>query len=317
MANERTNTNNNRTTNQNKMSTINNIKQAISMDITAAVRRMAAAYNITEPDQLAQELLVHLGVIERDDVPFINVNPVASASNASVTSTGEKKERKRVVSAKQKKDYLLIAGATEANLEATIKGYKEASQETIDGLMTTDSKENAFILYAKSVLTGGSAGAGGGAPAPEPVKKQKKGPSQKVATRVKFNATEMKIFKKVVGEGVEVTDELKKEFTEYVNGKTDEEFAVLALEGHMRAFVDGKDKDKSSKVETTEVKGPEYDTDEGGEDGNEDEDLVEFTHNEETLLKGEKSGKIFRSTAEAGDVQIGVAGQGQFKDVKV
>lgn len=295
------------------MSTINNIKQAISMDITAAVRRMAAAYNITEPDQLAQELLVHLGVVERDDVPFINVNPVASASNASVTSTGEKKERKRVVSAKQKKDYLLIAGATESNLEATIKGYKEASQETIDGLMTTDSKENAFILYAKSVLTGGSAGAGGGAPAPEPVKKQKKGPSQKVATRVKFNATEMKIFKKVVGEGVEVTDELKKEFTEYVNGKTDEEFAVLALEGHMRAFVDGKD--KSSKVE---VKGPEYDTDEGeGGNEDEDEDLVEFTHNEETLLKGEKSGKIFRSTAEAGDVQIGVAGQGQFKDVKV
>lgn len=310
VANERTNTNNNRTTNQNKMSTISNIKQAISMDITAAVRRMAAAYNITEPDQLAQELLVHLGVVERDDVPFINVNPVASASNASVTSTGEKKERKRVVSAKQKKDYLLIAGATEANLEATIKGYKEASQETIDGLMTTDSKENAFILYAKSVLTGGSAGAGAGAGAPEPVKKQKKGPSQKVATRVKFNATEMKIFKKVVGEGVEVTDELKKEFTEYVNGKTDEEFAVLALEGHMRAFMDGKD--KSSKVE---VKGPEYDTDEG--EDVEDEDLVEFTHNEETLLKGEKSGKIFRSTAEAGDVQIGVAGQGQFKDVKV
>lgn len=296
------------------MSTINNIKQTISLDITNAVRRIAEAYGLAKQDEFTQELLVHLGVVERDDVPFIHVNPVASASNASVTSTGEKKERKRVVSAKQKKDYLLIAGATEANLEATIKGYKEASQETIDGLMTTDSKENAFILYAKSVLTGGSAGAGAGAPAPEPVKKQKKGPSQKVASRVKFNATEMKIFKKVVGEDVEVTDELKKEFTEYVNGKTDEEFAVLALEGHMRAFMDGK----SSKVEV-EVKGPEYDTDEGGDGGNEDEDedLVEFTHNEETLLKGEKSGKIFRSTAEAGDVQIGVAGQGQFKDVKV
>lgn len=286
------------------MSTINNIKQTISLDITNAVRRIAEAYGLAKQDEFTQELLVHLGVVERDDVPFIHVNPVASASNASVTSTGEKKERKRVVSAKQKKDYLLIAGATEANLEATIKGYKEASQETIDGLMTTDSKENAFILYAKSVLTGGSAGAGAGAPAPEPVKKQKKGPSQKVATRVKFNATEMKIFKKVVGE---VTDELKKEFTEYVNGKTDEEFAVLALEGHMRAFMDGKS--KSSKVEEVEV--------EVDEDEDEDEDLVEFTHNEETLLKGEKSGKIFRSTAEAGDVQIGVAGQGQFKDVKV
>ena len=31
----------------------------------------------------------------------------------------------------------------------------------------------------------------------------------------------------------------------------------------------------------------------------------------------EKSGKIYRSTKEAGDVQVGVAGQGQFKDVKV
>jgi hypothetical protein len=29
------------------------------------------------------------------------------------------------------------------------------------------------------------------------------------------------------------------------------------------------------------------------------------------------SGKIYRSTEEAGDVQVGVAGQGQFKDVKV
>ena len=95
-------------------------------------------------------------------------------------------------------------------------------------------------------------------------------------------------------------------------------FAVNTNEGTARrigaAWLTGFGKDKSS---TVVVKGPEYDTDEGGEGGNEDEDLVEFTHNEETLLKGEKSGKIFRSTAEAGDVQIGVAGQGQFKDVKV
>jgi hypothetical protein len=275
------------------MSTINNIKQAISMDITAAVRRMAVAYNITEPDQLAQELLVHLGVVERDGVPL--TVPVVTAVKAEAEDEDNKKVRARTVSAKQKAPVLeqFPDTADKKVMETLLKGYKAASQEEIDSLMTTDSKGNAFLLYVQKVRS---------APAevveaPEPVKKQKKGPSQKVATRVKFNATELKIFKKVVGEGVEVTEELKKEFTEYVNGKTDEEFAVLALEGHMRAFVDGK----SSKVEVEDV----------------DEDLVEFTHNEEVLLKGVVSGKIYRSTEEAGDVQVGVAGQGQFKDIKV
>jgi hypothetical protein len=290
------------------MSTINNIKQAISMDITAAVRRMAVAYNITEPDQLAQELLVHLGVVERDGVP-LTVPVVTVAATAAAEAEDSKKVRARTVSAKQKAPVLeqFPDTADKKVMETLLKGYKAASQEEIDSLMTTDSKGNAFLLYVQKVRSAPAAPA----PAPEPVKKQKKGPSQKVATRVKFNATELKIFKKVVGEGVEVTDELKKEFTEYVNGKTDEEFAVLALEGHMRAFVDGKSS-KSSKVEV-KVKGPEYDTDEGGEE----EDLVEFTHNEEVLLKGVVSGKIYRSTEEAGDVQVGVAGQGQFKDIKV
>jgi len=298
------NTSNNSNKQTNKMSTINNIKQAISMDITAAVRRMAVAYNITEPDQLAQELLVHLGVVERDGVPLtVPVVTVAATATAEAEAEDNKKVRARTVSAKQKAPVLeqFPDTADKKVMETLLKGYKAASQEEIDSLMTTDSKGNAFLLYVQKVRS---------APAevveaPEPVKKQKKGPSQKVATRVKFNATELKIFKKVVGEGVEVTEELKKEFTEYVNGKTDEEFAVLALEGHMRAFVDGK----SSKVEAdaaVEV-----------EDVDVDEDLVEFTHNEEVLLKGVVSGKIYRSTEEAGDVQVGVAGQGQFKDVKV
>ena len=63
---------------------------------------------------------------------------------------------------------------------------------------------------------------------------------------------------------------------------------------------------------TATAKGPEYDTEE-----EEDEDLVEFEFNDETLLKGVVSGKIFRTTTEAGDVQVGVCGQGIFKDIKV
>ena len=49
------------------MSTINIIKQTISLDITTAIRRMAGVHNISEPDQLAQELLVHLGIVDRDE----------------------------------------------------------------------------------------------------------------------------------------------------------------------------------------------------------------------------------------------------------
>lgn len=291
---------------------IETIKASISLDITKAVRESAELHNIADPDLLAQELLIRLGVTERTSAPpkvsakapkapKAPVPPPADAEGdeGSVASGKDKKDRKRTVSAKQKKDFMSIEGATEENLKSIIKGYKDASQETIDGLMTADSKENAFILFARSVLSAPVA------PAPEPEVKEKKTKAKKEASRVKFNATELKIFKKIVeSAGSTVTDELKQEFVDYVTPMTAEQFAVVALEGHMRAFVDSK-KQGATAPATAEV--PAED---------EDEDLVEFTHNEETLLMGAVSGKIYRTTAEAGDVQVGVAGEGQFKDVK-
>jgi hypothetical protein len=295
---------------------IETIKASISLDITKAVRESAELHNIADPDLLAQELLVRLGVTERTSAlpkvpakapkaPKAPVPPPADAEGdeGSVASGKDKKDRKRTVSAKQKKDFMTIEGATEENLKSIIKGYKDASQETIDGLMTADSKENAFILFARSVLSAPVAPA----PAPEPEVKEKKtkAKAKKEASRVKFNATELKIFKKIVeSAGSTVTDELKQEFVDYVTPMTAEQFAVVALEGHMRAFVDSK---KQSATTSATAQVPAED---------EDEDLVEFTHNEETLLMGAVSGKIYRTTAEAGDVQVGVVGEGQFKDVK-
>jgi hypothetical protein len=52
------------------------------------------------------------------------------------------------------------------------------------------------------------------------------------------------------------------------------------------------------------------------EETNDDEDLLEFDFEDETLLRGEKTGKIYRSTEEAGDVLIGYAGKGRFSDIK-
>ena len=287
---------------------IDTIKATISLDITKAVRAAAELHNITDPDLLAQELLVRLGVTERTSAPpkaaaKAPVPPPADAEgDEGSVGSKDKKERKRTVSAKQKKDFMAIEGATEENLKSIIKGYKDASQETIDGLMTTDSKENAFILFARSVLSAPAA------PAPEPeVKAKKPKAAKKEASRVKFNATELKIFKKIVeSAGSVVTDELKQEFVDYVTPMTAEQFAVVALEGHMRAFVDSKK--QQVVTATAEVPAVVVEDDE--------EDLVEFDFNGETLSMGEKSGKIYRTTTEAGDVQVGVAGEGQFKDVK-
>jgi hypothetical protein len=299
------------------ISSITAIKNIISLDIKNAMRRVAGAHAVADPDALAQELLIHLGVVERSEENTGSVTgappPPVVVDGESVDGGGDKKERKRTVSAKQKKDFMAIEGATEENLKAVIKGYKAASQETIDGLMTADSKENAFILFAKSVLS----------PAPvaevqvqpqvevevEVKEKKKTKTAKKEASRVKFNATELKIFKKIVeSAGSVVSDELKQEFVDYVTPMTAEEFGVVALEGHMRAFVDNK---KQQVVAEAAVPPPQVD------DEDEEEDVVEFDFNGETLSKGVSSGKIFRSTAEAGDVQVGVCGQGQFKDVKV
>jgi hypothetical protein len=302
---------------------IDTIKATISLDITKAVRESAELHGITDPDLLAQELLVRLGVTERTSAPPKAPAKAPKAPKAPVpppadvegdegavgSKDKDKKDRKRTVSAKQKKDFMAIEGATEDNLKSIIKGYKDASQETIDGLMTADSKENAFILFAKSVLSAPVAVAPAPEPEAEPEVKEKKtktkAKAKKEASRVKFNATELKIFKKIVeSAGSTVTDELKQEFVDYVTPMTAEQFAVVALEGHMRAFVDTKKQGQGTTVTAT------------AQVPDDDEDLVEFSHNEETLLMGAVSGKIYRSTAEAGDVQVGVAGQGEFKDVK-
>lgn len=297
------------------MSTINIIKQTISLDITTAIRRMAGVHNITEPDELAQELLVHLGIVDRDTVPMKTTVAVVppppphtsgSDADAEAESVG-KKERSRMVSAKQKKPVLeqFPDTAEKKVMDVLLKGYKAATQAEIDSLMTPEnSKENAFLLYVQKVRAAL-------VPVPEVKEKKTKAKAKKEVGRVKFNATELKIFKKIVeSAGSTVTDGLKQEFVDYVAAKSDADFAVVALEGHMRAFVDSK---KEVRAGNGEMTPSEYDA---LHEDDEDEDLVEFTHNEETLLKGVVSGKIFRSTVEAGDVQVGVCGKGQFKDVK-
>jgi len=98
----------------------------------------------------------------------------------------------------------------------------------------------------------------------------------------------------IVANGGVVTNDIKKKFQEYVNNLNDDKFDLLSIQGHMARFAE-----ETFKTMTDD----------------EDEDLEEFNFEDETLLIGTTSGKIYRPTTEAGDVLIGVAAQGRFKDV--
>ena len=94
------------------------------------------------------------------------------------------------------------------------------------------------------------------------------------------------------------------------------------MAGHMRAWFDARVVSKAGNGEFTPA---EYDaargdqrqtTDADADAEDADEDLEEIEVNGEQLLIGTKSGDIFQSTEEAGDVKIGRAGEGKFKDVR-
>lgn len=122
--------------------------------------------------------------------------------------------------------------------------------------------------------------------------KAKKITKEKKGRFDKWTPTSTKLFKTITEENSgTVTDDLKKEFQAYVDSLSDEDFASASIQGHMRCFITTK----FSKDED-----------------NDDEELLEFDFEDETLLRGEKSGKIYRSTEEAGDVLIGYAGKGRF-----
>jgi hypothetical protein len=288
---------------------MNSIKQTITREITTGLQSIAPAFGVMDPDRLAQELLVRLGIVERTTSAVESLTGGVAAPKEEEKK--EKKERKRMVSGPQRKEFMALEGATEEKFEEVKKAYKDAPQDQIDALMVAGTTENAFILYARSVMNPGAVQVVA-APQPE-VKteveeeaktegkaKAKKPRAKKEKGRVEWKGETLKQFTTIVqNSGGTVTDALKQEFVDFVGPMSEEAFGVVALTGHMRAFVEGKG---AAKVE------PKF--------ADEDEDLVVFTFKDEELLMGAASGKIFRPTTEAGDLEVGQAGVGVYKDVK-
>ena len=288
----------------------------MAQSIEEAVRALAKDKLDAATDEFVNALLERLGLRANIDevlyaprMPLIAAAAAAKSSsddNASVSSSvGDAKsavsaDRKRTVSKKMKDTFLGMEGGSEDSLKAAMKVYKNADQAQIDAWGGKwDSFARAFLAgECTPVKKTKTAPAAPGAP-----KKEKAAAAPTEARNFTWTPTAKKLFTETVeGGGGKVTDALKDEFAAHVNAKTADDFKVLAPVGHMRAFVASKS--------PSAVAPP------AAED-NDDEDLEDIEVEGETLTIGVKSGKIYRATEDSGDVQIGVAGQGKFKDVKI
>ena len=261
------------------------------------MRDVGPAYGLTDLEGFATDLLVFMGIQTRSagaSVPITHEKKIVpdapEKKEKEDKKENEKKEksRSRTISKKMKESFLALGG-TEDSLKDLAKKYKDATDAELEAL------GGSFEAFARDFLG-----------LEKETTKTKKKTGKKTSPRITWTPTPKKLFKEIVeGSGGAYTDDLKNDLTKYLDDMTDADFNTISIEGHMRVFA------VSRFAPPTPVLSRHNAT------MDEEEDLEEFTHEDETLLIGLKSGKIYRTTEEAGDVLIGVAGQGRFADVKV
>lgn len=306
-------------------SNASSISLILNQQISYAVSHLpTGTYSLPDDSgKLSQELLIGLGLIERTSAPPTippPPPPPAPAAHAdadddskSDSKKSDAKARTRTVSKKMKDAFLASPDRTEDDLKRVSKAYKAASDADIA------AAGGDFVSFGNRILAAPVA-----PPAPKEAKTDKtktktvKPKVEKPKPRLAWSAAEKKVFKDIV---TEVTDDLKAEFATYIDAKSDDDFKAFAMAGHMRAWFDAR-VTITPKAGNGEFTPAEYDAARGvqnsGNDADEDadEDLEEIDVDGEQLLIGTKSGDIFQSTEEAGDVKIGRAGEGKFKNVR-
>jgi hypothetical protein len=300
------------------------ISLILNQQISYAVYHLpAGTYHLPDDSgKLSQELLIGLGLIERTSAPP-TVPPPPPPSSADTdadadtkSDSKETKARTRTVSKKMKDAFLASPGKTEDDLKRVSKAYKAATDADIA------AAGGDFVSFGNRILA---------APAAPPPPKETKTDKDKTKTktvkpkvekpkpRLAWSAAEKKVFKDIV---TDVTDDLKAEFAAYIDAKTDDDFKAFAMAGHMRAWFDAR-VTITPKAGNGEFTPAEYDLARGVQNSGvqddedaDDEDLVDIDVDGEQLLIGTKTGTIYQPTEEAGDVKIGRAGEGKFKNVK-
>jgi len=293
-----------------KMSAV--MDRMIAESIDAACRKLCKT-GADDARRFAHALLVELGLAygDSDDVlGGVGRRAAAGAADDDAASTDSvsadaapaepaaaepKSDRKRTVS-KKMKDEFAAAGGDDKQLKAAMKAYKAASDDQV---------AVGWAAFAAAFR--------GAAPPATPAKPKKAQPAKPDAPKKEPRAKAERNFtwtpaaKKLFAETVEasggtVSDLLKDRFAAHANAMTPEQFKVLAAVGHMRAFL------TKPAEPAAEPAAPAAD---------DDEDMESFEFEGEELFIGLSSGKVYRQSEGAGDVLIGVAGQGRFKDVKV
>ena len=313
------------------MSSASSISAILNQQISYAVSHHLPAGIYSLPDdagKLSQELLIGLGLIDRTSAPptmppTMPPPPPPSTSttdniDADTKSDSKEKDatkaRTRTVSKKMKDAFLASPDSTrtEDDLKRVSKAYKDATDADIA------AAGGDFVSFGNHILAAPTT--------PPPAAKKDKPPAapktkkEKTKPRLAWSVAEKKVFKDIV---TDVTDDLKADFAAYIDSKSDDDFKAFAMAGHMRTWFDARITPKAGNGEFTPA---EYDAARGVQNNNtenadadaedEDEDIEEIEVNGEQLLIGTKSGDIFQSTEEAGDVKIGRAGEGKFKDVR-
>lgn len=254
--------------------------------------------------------------VEKPEAAADSDSDGGSAAESAATSSKPAAARKRTVSKKMKEDFA-AAGGNEAQLKEAMKAYKDASD---------DEAAVGWPTFSVRFRNGEAAEAAPATPPKKAAAKAPGAPKKEKAAKAPKPARENFIWtpaaKKLFAEAVEaaggkVTDLLKSEFAEYANGMPADDFKALATVGHMRAFLTARDemppleKCQPAAVETADQAVAAS----AAED--DDEDMESFEFEGEELFIGVTSGKVYRQSESAGDVLIGVAGQGRFKDVKI
>jgi DNA polymerase III gamma/tau subunit len=223
---------------------------------------------------------------------------------AAEPAPAKESSRKRVVSKKMTESFFAIttaAGKTEEEAKALFETVKKSYKDISDADL--QAKGGSFESFAKSVVSGEVPAA--------PVKEKKtKAKKEKAPTRIaKWTPTLTRTLTKIIEEsGSIMTETIKTDFHSWVDALTDEQFAVCAMEGHMRAFLQTKILGGAS------ANLPAAAASAAALPAEDDEELKEFEFEGETLCKGVTSGKIYRPM-ETGDVWIGNAGVGRFQSV--
>ena len=115
-----------------------------------------------------------------------------------------------------------------------------------------------------------------------------------------------------------MSDDIKSSFHTFVDALEEDTFKSMTLEAHMRRFIADRNAPSnaaagsSSAAAAAAISLPPSPP----EEEEDDEDLEDITVEDEKLVIGVKTGKLYRPTP-AGDVWVGNAGIGRFSAVKV